>query len=127
MSFIGSSAILAVYSAASAFSRVSAGTDSDHGIGESASASMIAFTTSSAMRLMSSLRFTDPSSSLGIAGCPARFLLDSPLRPSSFPRIRYVAIPDSRARAVSLQSRLDLLRLCQLFRHDRDDRVPRSQ
>ena len=30
---------------------------------------MIAFAASSAMRLMSSLRFTDPSSNLGIAGC----------------------------------------------------------
>ena len=29
----------------------------------------LTFTTSSAMRLMSSLRFTDPSSNLGIAGC----------------------------------------------------------
>lgn len=35
MSFIGSLAILAVSSAASDFSRVSAGADSDHGIGES--------------------------------------------------------------------------------------------
>ena len=30
---------------------------------------MIALTASSAMRLMSSLGFTDPSSNLGIAGC----------------------------------------------------------
>ncbi|WP_418866624.1 ClpP family protease [Senegalimassilia anaerobia] len=40
------------------------------------------------------------------------------MRSSSFPRIRYVAIPDSRAKAVSLQSHLDPLRLHQHFRHD---------
>ena len=39
---------------------------------------MIAFATSSAMRLMGSLRFTDPSSNLGIAGC-SRTLSDRPL------------------------------------------------
>ena len=38
-------------------------------LAKTASASMIAFATSSAMRLMSSLRFADPSSNLGIAGC----------------------------------------------------------
>ena len=40
------------------------------------------------------------------------------MRSSSFPRIRYVAIPDSRAKAVSLQSHPDSLRLHQLSRHD---------